>query len=240
MTLPPSHDPYGNDPRPTHDSAAPEELPSAWPPNVATAQRPPVKSKRGGRLILLVIVVLTLLGVGSCLALATRNSDNAGTKAQSAASSAQATPKPGDEPSEVDEPEDEDKPDLPVFVVGKFGDRGIYKDGISVSILSADLEQGTDGTYVLIRAKIKNGSKKSFDPSDADVSVTYGKDATPATRVEQAHKTHVSFGNKIAAHKSKTAKFGFQVTKKQAKSLQVTITPDAQAYRALTFKGSAR
>ena len=161
---------------------------------------------------------------------------DAGTTAQPAAT----TSAPGGEPPEVDEPDDDENPDLPVFVVGRFGDRGIYKDGISVSIVSAEMDGGTDGRFVVVKAKIKNGSQKTFDPSDAEVKVTYGKNAKPATRIDQEHKTHVSFGSKIAAHKSKTAKFGFVVTKKQAKDLQVALTPDAGSHRPLTFKGSAK
>ena len=136
---------------------------------------------------------------------------------------AEPTPDPTPEPSE--EPEEEDDS------VGKIGDTMTFEDGIEVTITKIKMvtageydDAAKDGKYLAVTVKIKNGTNKSFDPSLAGVELSYGVDGDQA---EQAlnDETDYSFDGKIAPGRSKSITMAWVVSAKQAKDIQISVSP---------------
>jgi len=251
MTQPPQHsEPLGwsrgaQPPPPAGQQGGPPSPPPlgqySLPPR---PPQPPKRANSRGLLIGLISGLVLFLGVGSCVAIVLRSGDGAKTQpaqVSAAPSSPERTPEPSSEPSEEDDPNEDDRPPGAPGDTGGIGDQFTYTaTRITVSITAARMESHPGGTYLLVKAKIKNGSKTPFDPSTATLSVRYGDDRQPAQRVNISGVTHNTFGGDIAPKKSKTAKFGYQVTKKQAKKLSIYFSPDADRYRFVLITGSAK
>ena len=214
-----------------------------YPPPLGSPQ-PRKRSSRRGLLIGVVIGIVVLVGFGSCVAVVftTAGRPTAAPVPTTASASARDTSsEPSSAPTEEDDPSDDDLPPGKPGDTGGIGDQFTYtRTRITVSITSATMESYRSGTFLLVQAKIKNRSKTPFDPSSATLSVSYGAKRSPAERVGIAGVTHNTFGGDIAPKKSKTAKFGYRVTKKQAKKLQIHFSPDADRYRYVLVTGSAK
>ena len=185
-----------------------------------------------------------LAGFGSCVAVVFRSAGPptaAPVQTTASPSARDTSPEPSSAPTEEDDPSDDNLPPGKPGDTGGIGDQFTYtRTRITVSITSATMESHRSGTFLLVQAKIKNGSKSPFDPSTATLTVSYGAKRSPAERVGISGITHNTFGGDIAPKKSKTAKFGYRVTKKQAKKLQIYFSPDADRYRYVLVTGSAK
>jgi hypothetical protein len=133
------------------------------------------------------------------------------------------TPEPTPEPSE--EPEQEDDS------VGKIGDTMTFQDGLEVAITKIKMvtageydDAAKDGKYLAVTVRIKNDTEKSFDPGMAQVELSYGADGDQA-ETGYGDGTDSYFDGKIAPGRSKSITMAWKVTAKQAKDIQISVSP---------------
>jgi hypothetical protein len=130
----------------------------------------------------------------------------------------------------------------PVDTTAKIGSVVTYEDGTTISVTKVEMkdakkyeEAASDGRYLVVSVKITNGQDKNFNADLSSVDVSYGRDGNQA---ERAYINGLAeFSGEIAPGKSRTAQYGFKVTKKQAADLQVSVEPGWLDYPTAIFTG---
>lgn len=150
-------------------------------------------------------------------------------------------------PPAVEETTDAPTPDPSIAKVGAT-QWFTYEDHLQVQVtrmarfkISSYAAGGKPGDVgVAVTVTIKNGTGQTFDASSADLTLAAGPNGDQADTVFDGDNGLTGgFQGPIPAGRSKTAKFGFAVTKTQLSKLVAEVTPGYD-YTGTFFEGSVK